>query len=662
MRNGPPAGADGEASSTHYVAIGASAGGLEACAALIAGLPRDSGLVYVYVQHMSPAQPSMMAEIIGARTAMPVLEVRDGMQPLPDHLYVNAPGAALKIENGRFRCEKAAPAHGGGDHGFDVLLASLAAHEGRRTICVVLSGNGDDGSVGLSLVKTAGGHIIAQNPDEAAFSGMPRSAIATGKVDQVLLASQIAAAIVRWRDSSFASQKPEAKAAKAAKTEWLHAVLEVVGAQTGVDFTLYKTGTLLRRIISRMHRGSKSAADEAAYLAQLREDPSECAALAADMLIHVTRFFRDLPVFDELERTILPDLVARVGGAGPLRLWIAACSTGEEVWSIAMLLHEAIEQSGRSIHVQIFASDLDALAISTARSGHYTGGISSDVSAARLKRYFVEEDGGYRVCGELRGWVVFAVQNLLSDPPFARVGLVACRNLMIYFTAEAQAKAMALFHFALEPGGILLLGSSETPGDIEATFETVSKSNRIFRRIGPGRSLSPAALAFPADYTALQRQGQAGHRASPIADDYRQSLIGAFTPACVMVDRAGSFLYALGPIDRYLQISNGPASQNILTMLPYALRASMRDAIGACRAGAPAILVEGGRHSQAQGGDLFEIEVREAASPRSDLILVAFRDVPAASVATADQGGRENAAELTVLNHRLKAELVFTSQ
>lgn len=645
---------------THFVAIGASAGGLDALSRFLAEVPAASGLAFIFAQHMAATQPNMMAEVLRTRTSMPVLEAFEGMAPEVDHLYINAPGFNLLLKNGVFKLERQIPGAEVGALLFDQLLTSLAVDQGARAIGVVLSGNGSDGALGLHALKQAGGFVVAQDPQDASASGMPLAAIATGDVDLVVPASRIPAALIQWSRHSASSLRADQAPLSDANGEWLHAVLSLVAERTGIDFKHYKTGTLVRRILGRMRLHAARAADEAAYLAFLAADPGECEALAADMLINVTRFFRDKAVFETLAFTVFPDLIAHHDGGGPLRIWIPACSSGEEVWSIAILLHEALERSGKDIPVQLFGSDLDADAINRARAALYPASITADIAPDRIKRYFVAEEGGYRVCAHLRSWVIFAVQNLLFDPPFARVDLLCCRNLLIYFNADAQTKAMALFHFALRPGGVLLLGVSESPGEIEASFELISKPDRVYRRLGGKRNIAFSSASVGGREEEPARAIAAPLRPGGVVEHYRQALVAAFAPACVIANSAGDLLYALGPTDRYLHIGSGLATQNLIVMAPLHVRSQLRAALATLRPGDPAIEIAGGERDSSSGRVPFAIEVRSFKHAETDFIMAAFRDrLPLSAPMTAAPVTQREQA-LADANSQLKAELLFT--
>ena len=474
------------------VGIGASAGGLEACTKLLSALPPENGMAFILVQHLDPTHESMMAELLAHRTSMAVVQATEGMPLERKHLYIIPPGSYLSVSNGALHLSQPQARHGA-RLPFDFLLRSLAEEYGERAICVILSGTGADGSLGLKGVKEKGGLIIAQDPDEAAFDGMPRSAILTGVVDLVLPLANIPDALLKFHRRMALTRAATAPDEMNASPDWLPEIIELLRKKSAHDFRLYKEGTLRRRIEHRMAMASIETDDIERYLHVLGGDEKELDRLATDLLINVTSFFRDPAVFDVLSEKIIPDLVRNHSIDQPLRLWIAGCSTGEETYSLAMLFREEITAAKREIKLQIFASDVDADAVATAREGLYPETIAADVSAERLARFFSKDDHGYRILPELRATIVFAVQDLLADPPFSRLDLVSCRNLLIYLRPEAQEKVISLFHFALREGGILLLGSAETIGGSKVRFEVISKAERLYRHIGRAR---PGEVGF----------------------------------------------------------------------------------------------------------------------------------------------------------------------
>jgi two-component system CheB/CheR fusion protein len=474
------------------VGIGSSAGGLDACRKLLDALPGGSGIAFILVQHLDPTHESMMVDLLADHTSMTVLQATDGMLLKRDQLHVIPPGTYLSVSNGALHLSKPRARHGA-RLPFDFLLHSLAEEYGKRAICVVLSGTGADGSIGLKAVKEKGGHVIAQDPDEASYDGMARNAIMTGAVDLVLPVARIPDALVNYARRMPLSREHSDLPRKVMPKDWLAEIVDLLRTKTAHDFKLYKPGTLRRRIERRMAMAAFKSDGMDRYLEMLRNDTSELDLLAKDLLINVTSFFRDPKVFDVLAEKIIPDLVRGHTPDRPLRIWIAGCSTGEETYSLAMLFREQITAAEHEVKLQVFASDVDPDAVARAREGLYPETIAADVSPARLARFFLKEDHSYRVLPDLRASVIFTVQDVLADPPFSRLDLVSCRNLLIYLRPEAQAKVIALFHFALREGGVLLLGSSETLGSVNESFKVISKQERLYRHIGRGR---PENLAF----------------------------------------------------------------------------------------------------------------------------------------------------------------------
>ncbi len=607
------------------VGIGASAGGLDACRKLVDALPAGNGMAFILVQHLDPTHESLMVDLLTGHAAMTVRQAADGMPVERDHLYVIPPGTYLAIRGGILHLSQPLARHGA-RLPFDFLLHSLAKDRGDRAMGVVLSGTGADGSLGIRAIKEKGGFVVAQDPGEAGYNGMPLSAIATGAVDLVLPAAEIAAALVaHGRRAAL----PDSDAVQKPVPDWLPQIIALLRTKTAHDFTLYKHGTLQRRIERRMAMTAAAAGDMDRYLEILRSDADERDLLAKDLLINVTSFFRDTKIFDSLAEKVVCDLVRNQPPERPLRIWIAGCSTGEETYSLAMLFQEQIQAAERNIKLQIFASDIDPDAVTAAREGLYPATIAADVSAPRLARFFVREDGGYRVAPELRACVIFTVQDVLADPPFSRMDMVSCRNLLIYLNPEAQAKAISLFHFALRENGILLLGSSETIGNADDRFALVSKPERIYRRIGHSRQGEFGFLANAGNgprIPARPEPGQAVSRQAAFADLCRKLVMEAYAPAAVLINRKHECLYSLGPTDRYLHVAPGHPSYDILAMVGQDLRIRLRSAIQRAGQENARVTVPGGF---AQGGaTAFRIAVQPVQNDGEPLLLVCFLDEP----------------------------------
>jgi two-component system, chemotaxis family, CheB/CheR fusion protein len=621
---GPPVGAD----EFPVVGIGASAGGLDACRKLMEALAADSGMAFILVQHLDPAHESMMVELLASHTTMRVQQATDGMRLERDQLYVIPPGTYLSVGDGVLHLSPPQARHGA-RLPFDFLLHSLADAYGARAICIVLSGTGGDGSLGLKAVKEKGGLVIAQDPTEAGHDGMPRNAIMTGAVDLVLPVAKIPEALVKFdRRMAPARALPDLDLDDPVQ-DWLPEIIDLLRTKTPHDFRLYKHGTLQRRIARRMAMAAIETGDMDRYINLLRADPDEIDLLAKDLLINITSFFRDPKVFDLLSETIIPELVTNQAADQPLRIWIAGCSTGEETYSLAMLFREQITAARRNLKLQVFASDVDPDAVNRARDGLYPAAIEAEVSAERLARFFTKEGHNYRVLPELRSTVVFTVQDVLADPPFSRLDLVSCRNLLIYLRPEAQAKVLSMFHFSLREDGILLLGSSETVGNFEGRFKLISKPARLYRHIARSR---PGELAFTIGdgvrVPVRPGQVQAVSRQLALGELCRRLVTEAYAPAAVLINRKHECLYSLGPTDRYLRVAPGQPTHDLLAMARQSLRNRLTSAIQQAGQSNARVVVPGGRTEQDGKSAPFSIDVQPVQSEGEELLLVCFVDDP----------------------------------
>jgi len=641
------------------VGLGASAGGLEALYRLFDALPCDTGMAFVLVLHLDPTHSSMIADLLSGHTTMAVTEAADGMPIQPDCVYVIPPGAYLSIGEGLLRLTNPSERRGA-RMPFDFFLRSLAQDCGARAVGVVLSGTGGDGSGGLLAVRDNGGLVIAQEPREAGQAGMPRNAILTGAVDLVLAAGAIPAALLEHRQRSAPEARVERVRAAPATGDGaaLAGIIDLLGARTSLDFTLYKEGTLMRQIGRRM--ATASIRDMRLYLEAIHQDPDEIDRLAKDMLINVTHFFRDEKAFEVLAETVLPELIGRQPLEIPIRIWDAGCSTGEETYSIAMLFLEAITSAKRNVKLQLFASDVDDDALMIARNGFYPESIGKDVSAARLERFFSKEGHGYRVTRELRETVVFTTQDLLADAPFARLDFVSCRNVLIYLRQDVQEKVLSLFHFALREGGILFLGASEAVGAFGERFEPISKKHRIFRHLGRSR---PGEVAFPIAASPGNR-GRSAHvsgRSPEIAPRptigalARQALLDAYAPASVLVNARQEGLYYFGPIDRYLKVAAGEASRNLYAMARDGLRTKLRAAIRQAAREHTPVTIGRVRMQRETDAVTVRLSVAPVGSDGEELLLVSFFDEPEQKKNGRDAVEADDPAHVTELEQELEA-------
>ena len=608
------------------VGLGASAGGLEAFQKFFDIMPPDSGMAFVLIQHLDPTHASMMRELLSVHTRMRVVEVVDGMSPEPNHVYLIPPGAYLALQGGVLRLSKPRERHGA-RLPFDFFLRSLANQCGAHALCVILSGTGADGSSGLKSVNEQGGLVIVQDPKEAAHDGMPRSALATGCADLVLAVANIPDALIRFCRQSYVKDNAGSQSTRTITEDGLGDIISLLSTTTAQDFSLYKSGTLQRRIERRMAMAGIQSSER--YLELVRDDSKEREALSKDLLINVTHFFRDAQAFDLLAETVVAELVREQPVGRPLRIWVPGCSTGEETYSIAMLFLEAIATGGRNIKLQVFASDIDADCVALARAARYPEQIQADMTPERLARFFVKDDGAYRVTRDLREAVVFTTQNLLVDAPFSRIDLISCRNVLIYLNPEAQRHILSLFHFALRENGVLFLGSSETVGNLENHFAPFSKKHRIFRHIGRSR---PGEVDFPASAggygrsTSLPAETKRTARPAPLGVLAERMLLAAYSPASVLINAKREGLHFFGPTDRYLKIASGEASQDLLVMAREGLRSKLRAVIQTARdTGAPA-LASGAGVDRDGGQIVVQISVMPVCGDGEGHLLVSFTD------------------------------------
>jgi two-component system, chemotaxis family, CheB/CheR fusion protein len=551
------------------VGIGMSAGGLEVATEFLQAMPPDSGMGFVIIQHLEPTRKSLLAELLGKHTYMPVIEVEDGMAVQANHVYVIVPAQTLLIKDGILRLSEPEQPRGR-RHPIDDFFTALAVDRKIGAIAIVLSGAGSNGSAGIQDIKLSGGMVIAQKPETAKFDSMPRHAIASGTVDYVLAPADMPEALMRYARHPYI-QGDAIEAIAAASKSNFGDMLAVVRARGGHDFRQYKRTTLLRRTHRRMGLAGLESLDE--YLAKLRDDSAELQALVRDMMINVTGFFRDPEAWEALDREIIEPLVQQAGPDQTIRAWVPACSTGEEAYTIAMLLAEHAETSEKGLQVKIFATDLADTNLAAARRGVYPGSMVERLSSDRLDRFFEKTGESYRVKREIRETVVFAPQNLLTDPPYSKMDLVSCRNLLIYLDAEGQNRVLSLAHFALREGGYLFLGNAESIGQRDHLFSIVSKRWRIYRRTG-GRQ--PTVLDLPTWST----QPPERDRATPtLADVAVRALADRFGPASVIIDRHYRIQHFHGTTAEFLTQPSGAPTLDLMAMARDGLALSIRRAV-----------------------------------------------------------------------------------
>ena len=589
------------------VGIGASAGGLEALEALLGAATPGGGLCFVVATHQMPDRPSLLPALLDRVCVLPVEEAYDGVQLLADHVYVAPPSRVLGVVGDRLRVSEAS-GEGSRVHPIDAFLRSLAVERGPDAVGVVLSGAGTDGTLGLREIRDHGGSTVAQDPETAAFPGMPSSAGGAGVVDRVLAPADIPG-FLRAPSAPSAASLADALAGG----PMLQQIIALVRARMGHDFSPYKPTTIERRIERRM--GVHGVTDPERYLELLRGRPDEVERLFGEILIGVTRFFRDGAAFEALTSEILRPALARLEPGEAYRVWVPACSTGEEAYSIAMAIREAADDLGRPLQLQLFATDLDPRAIDIARAGRYPAGVAQDLGPGRLGRFFVKENGHYRVAKELRELVIFSVQNITADPPFIRLDLVSCRNLLIYFDADLQQRVLGLFDYSLKPGGGLLLGTSESLGRLGGRFEPVDKKWKLFRR-RPGASPLRAAAAFPTwsrsgplPSTGAPEPGSPSEvsRVEP-SQILSQSLLDSFLPPSLLVRSDGEIVFVHGRTGAFLEPNPGTPKLNILSMAREGLRLELASLLRQASGGGVAV-ERGGVRVRSNGGFVW-VDVR----------------------------------------------------
>lgn len=614
------------------VAIGASAGGLEALEQFLTNVNIESGMAYIVIQHLDPKSKGMLPELLQRMTTLPVVQIKSSTKVRPNHIYVIPPNKDLSVLHGRLHLLEPVAAHGL-RLPIDFFFRNLADDIFSQAIGVILSGMGSDGTLGISAIKENGGLVLVQDPATAKFDSMPRNAISTSLVDIIASADQLPSRIIDYLNHT--QKLPVGTSFKEIETEEQKSGFEKVcillRTRTGHDFSSYKKSTVYRRIERRMaiHQLNHMAD----YVRYLRENGQEIDLLFKELLIGVTNFFRDPEVWLALQEKALPELLATLPQGTILRAWVAGCSTGEEAYSLAIAFREVLEltsQSGK-YSLQIFATDLDPDAINKARQGNYPLNISADVSEERLKRYFIEDNNTYRVGKEIREMVVFAPQNVIMDPPFTKLDLLTCRNLLIYLNTNLQRKLIPLFHYSIKPGGILMLGSAETIGSHTELFAPVGDNTHIFKRTDqPLRALE---VEFPARHTPTHPLTQMNTTTvtSPLnlqslADQLIQQ---RFSPAAVLVNAAGDLVYISGRTGNYLEAAAGKVNWNIHAMAREGLRQEIVVALPkALRSGQEIVIrnLRVGTNGGTQRVDLIVHPILEPAA-LSGMVLVVFNNV-----------------------------------
>lgn len=646
------------------VGIGGSAGGLEAFIELFKTMPPDLGVAFVVIQHLPPDRESLVTEILSNHTQMPVVQVEDGQTVEKDHVYVIRPARTLTLKNGKLHLTDPLEKRGH-RHPVDDFFRSLAEEQRERSICVVMSGMGSNGTAGAQAIKAVGGVCIAQDPDTAKFQSMPRNLLEAGLADFVLKPDEIPEVLRRYSSHPYVQGSHTTDLKSTSERQALNEVLGLLRTRARHDFSGYKRPTLVRRIERRMGLSQIMTISE--YGRLLRQNPGEVSALSDDLMIHVTGFFRDPEVWESLRKSVIEPLVKEQNGEGSIRAWVTACSSGEEAYTLAMLLVEAVGDNLSAYDIKIFATDTAERTLSHARSGIYPAGIEGEISAERLDRFFDKDDAVYRVKKELRQLVVFAPQNILQDPPFSRIDICTCRNLLIYLEPEVQKRALALLHFGLRDGGTLVLGTSETVNGTDDLFTAIDKKHRIFRRVGPtrhGEVEFPLLQMGPGGPASAEHQSFRGVPRASMAMMANRALLDRYSPPSVVVDRELRIQYYHGHTEHYLDQPRGEPTRELLSLVREPMRGAVRSAVQqAITANGPVTVRDGWREAP-EGRYRIEIsagplDIRSA--PAYFLVSFNERLEPKPEVGT-NGASVESRADLKAELARVRGELQSTIQ
>jgi len=642
------------------VGLGASAGGLEAFEQFFRHVPADSGMAFVLVSHLDPSHDSILTEILQRITAMPVVEALDQMQVMPNCVYVIPPNRDMTIFHGALQLTIPEQPHGQ-RMPIDAFLRSLAEDQAEKANGIIMSGTGTDGTLGLRAILGAGGITMAQEPTTAKFDGMPASAIQAGYVTHVLPVEKMPEVLL----SGIRTLIPLVPAAlPPIALSGISRILLQLRTSTGHDFSLYKKSTINRRIQRRMSQNGIE--DTEAYIRYLKEHPSEITSLFKELLINVTNFFRDPEAFVALKQDILPALLADKPDDYVFRVWVAGCATGEEAYSIAIVLRELMDEKHYQFRVQLYSTDLAEETITIARAGFYPPNIAQDITPERLRRFFIKEEGGYRVKKEIREMLVFAVQNVIKDPPFTKLDLLSCRNLMIYLEPELQNRLIPAFHYALKPGGVLFLSPSEGIGNHTELFTSLNRKWKFYRA-------TPTAASTRVMLTSnLNWSTEPIHRApedviktareTNLAELTRRMLLQFYAPASVVSDLKGNILYVYGETGKYLRPAPGQATLNMIDMAREGLQLELRSSLQTISQGTQAL----SRELRVKTNGDFQpvlLSIRTLFNPndQQSLLLTSFQELAKPAVS---KPARKRSSKPDELRHieDLEYELAYTKE
>ena len=635
------------------VGIGASAGGLEALDLFLRNVPEESGIAYVIIQHLEPTQKDFMVDLLQRATSMKVVQVKDRIMVQPGCVYVIPPNKQMSILHGVLHLlDRIAP------HGLhlpiDFFFRSLADDQQGRSVGVILSGMGSDGTLGLRAIKEKGGVTFVQEPASAKCEGMPKSAVGAGMADFVAPVEELPGKIIAYLQRAPLAAKSGLAQVDRARSG-LEKILILLRDRAGHDFSLYKNIAVYRRIERRM--GIHQIDKIATYVRFLQENPQEIGLLFKELLIGVTSFFRDPEAWEKLKTEIIPALLQGRATGQALRAWVIGCATGEEAYSLAIVFKEAVEQlkPAQSLSLQIFATDLDGDAIEKARSAVFPPNIAADVSPERLNRYFIQVENGYKIATAIREMVIFAPQNLITDPPFTKMDLVSCRNLLIYLSPELQKELIPVFYYSLNRGGVLLLGKSETIGEFTDFFAVMDDKTRLYRRVDS--HLRAKQGKFPSAFVPMPPAPQppkASKSAVNLQSLADQMLLQKYSPAAVLVNDKGDILYTSGRTGKYLEPAAGKVNWNIFAMAREGLRYELNGVFQKVLQQKEAITLTNvlvRTNGEMQGVDITIQAIVEPEALRGSVIIV-FRDVATLPQAKVSGKARRSTAGVLVQMER----------
>ncbi|NJD52508.1 MAG: PAS domain-containing protein [Candidatus Methanoperedens sp.] len=639
------------------VGIGASAGGLDALEKFFTNMPSDSRVAFVVVMHFDPTGKSIMADILKKYTNMEVFQVDDGMRIRQNCVYIIPPNKDMAILHRTLHLYEPV-VHRGVRHPIDFFFRSLSDDQKEYAICIVLSGTGTEGTLGLRAIKGEGGAVMVQSIESAAYDGMPRSAIATGLVDFILPPEKMPEQLLNYVKQFYATGIRPEKIVSEQITNYLQKIIILIRNQTGLDFSQYKQSTLIRRIDRRMNLHQISRISD--YVRYLQENPAEIQILHKEFLIGVTSFFREPEAFKALKEEVVPEIFKNKTPDQTVRIWVPACSTGEEAYSLAIILKEYMDETKSDIKAQIFATDVDREAIEAARTGVYPENIALDVSPERLSRFFIKNSDSYNVNKDIREMVVFAPQNVISDPPFLRMDLISCRNLMIYLVPEVQKKLLLIFQYSLNQDGFLFIGSSETIGESTDLYSPVDKKWKLFKRKGERTPLLPVPGVIPSALRVeVPGRGEIKTRPVNIGELIEKMLLDTYTPPSVIVNEKGDILYIHGRTGKYLEPASGRPSLNVREMARQGIRTELNIALHTVVTQKKDAIFRNLNVKTNGSVQTINLTVRPINEPErlQGLIMVVFEDVPPREVpkpAELTSGSKQTEEYVTEMEKELK--------